>query len=111
MAKEWDRANMKTLGVNLKKEEAEAFQAYAKEQGTTVGALLRGFIQYTLESEKSGEAGTGPKTGGVPHVLTYKNTDYLKHETAFHNPRGLNPDGVLNDILDDYFRFVRKVRK
>lgn len=109
MSKEWDKANMKTLGVNLKKEDAEAFRAYAEEMGTTVGALLRGFIQSTL-AERA--ASSEPKEiHGVFHGVSYRNTDRLKHETAFHNPRGLSPDGILNEILDDYFRFVAKVRR
>ena len=104
MAREWDKANMKSLGVNLKRDEAEAFQRLAKERGTTVGGMLRLYIQSVLAD------GTQNREG-LPHIVSYKNTDRLKHETAFHNPKGLNPDGILNDILDDYFAFVEKVRK
>lgn len=49
MAKEWDKQNMKALATNVKVETADAFKKYAEEHGTTVGALLRGFIQSTLE--------------------------------------------------------------
>ena len=108
MAKEWDKANMKTLALNVKKEVAEAFQQYAKEQGTTVGALLRGFVEATLSASKAEPKGP---TDGVPHLVSYKNTDLLKAETAHHNPGNLNPDGVLNYILDEYFRFARRVRR
>lgn len=110
MAKEWDRENMKALGVNMKKDEAEAFKAYAAANGTTVGALLRGFIQSVLAEESKAE-GVGKTATGVPHLLSYKNTDRLKRETAFHNPGNLNPDALLNEILDTYFRFVEKIRK
>ena len=47
----------------------------------------------------------------MPHLVSYKNTDLLKAETAHHNPGNLNPDGVLNEILDEYFRFVKRIRR
>jgi hypothetical protein len=108
MAKEWDKANMKTLAANMKRETAEAFQQYAKSQGTTVGALLRGFVEATVEG-KHETVGHAAATG-VPHIVSYKNTDLLMSEVAHHNPNNLSPDGMLNAILDDYFRFVKKVR-
>ena len=83
MAKEWDKANMKTLGANMKRETAEAFQQYARSQGTTVGALLRGFVEATVEGK----------------------------QVAHHNPDNYNPDQMLNAILDEYFRFVKRVRR
>ena len=49
--------------------------------------------------------------GGYPHLLSYENTERLKHETAFHNPGGLNPNEILNLILDEYFAFVEAVRR
>lgn len=108
--KEWDRANMKTLAVNLKKGEAEAFQKYAMDQGSTVAALLRGFIQATLASQEPG-APDAQVVHGVAHIVSYKNTDRLKREVAFHNPDNLNPDKMLNAILDHYFAFAEHVRK
>ena len=44
-------------------------------------------------------------------VLTYRNVDRLKHEVAFHNPNHLNPDKMLNHILDNYFKMVAEVRR
>ena len=110
MAKEWDKANMKTIGANMKREDAEAFAEYARARGTTPGALLRGFVQKVVAEEKSASKNHG-LIEGVPHVVSFKNTDLLKHEVAFYNPKHLNPDGMLNEILDEYFRFVKKVRK
>ena len=111
MSKTWDKENMKTLGVNMKKEEAEAFKKLAEEQGATVGAMLRTFIQASLNSAAA-SAKTGKKSvDGVAHIVGYKNTDRLKHEVAFHNPKNLSPDGMLNDILNTYFAFVEQVRK
>ena len=109
MAKDWDRENMKTLGANMKKEDAEAFRKLAEERGTTVGALIRGFVQGCL-TEQSG-AISEPQPWGVAHVVSYKNTDRLKKEVAFHNPRNLNPDQMLNEILDRYFALADDLRK
>ena len=33
---------------------------------------------------------------GLPHIVSYENTDRLKHEVAHHNPNHLNPDAMLN---------------
>lgn len=108
MAKEWDKENMRSISTNVKKEYAEAFAAYAKEHGTTVGALLRGFVEATVTPQ----APAGEQfSSGVAHIVSYKNTDLLKAETAHHNPHNLNPNGILNEILDEYFRFVKRVRK
>ena len=49
--------------------------------------------------------------GGYSHLLSYENTERLKHETAFHNPGNMTPNEVLNVILDEYFSFVEKVRR
>lgn len=48
---------------------------------------------------------------GDTHLVSYENTDRLKHEAAFHNPDALNPDQMLNPILDEYFVFVEKARR
>lgn len=50
-------------------------------------------------------------TGTNAAVLTYKNVERLKHEVAFHNPDHLNPDKMLNHILNRYFKMVEEVRK
>lgn len=109
MAKNWDRENMKTLGVNMKKDEAEAFRKLAESRGTTVGALLRGFVQGCLAGQEKKVESESP--WGVNHIVSYKNTDRLKREVAFHNPGSLNPDQMLNEILDRYFDLVEQIRK
>lgn len=109
MSKAWDKANMKSMAVNMKREDAEAFRALAEANGTTVGAMLRMFVQDTVHKAESEDSRTGGP--GVLHVVSYRNTDRLKHETAFYNPNHKSPDGVLNEILDEYFAFVEKVRK
>ena len=48
---------------------------------------------------------------GVPHIVSYENTDRLKHEVAFHNPNNLNPNEMLNESLERYFKLVDEARK
>ena len=108
MSREWDKENMRMLGTNLRKETAEKFKAYAAENGTTVGALLRGFVEATVSGRPSQ---TEAPLKGVEHIVSFKNTDRLKREVAVHNPRHLDPNGMLNAILDDYFAFVKRVRE
>lgn len=40
----WDSQNMKHVACKIKKEDAEAFKAYADSKNTTPNALLRNFI-------------------------------------------------------------------
>ena len=107
MSKEWDKENMRTLGVNLKKETAEKFKEYAKANDTTVGALLRGFIESTV----SGVEKYNTPTGGYAYLISYKLEDKLKHETAFHNPGHLSPPEMLEYILNDYFKIAEHFRR
>lgn len=100
--RKYDRENMAMLAVKMKKEEVEAFRELAASEGLTVSQKLSGYVQQEL-------AGTTCSTF-VPAVLTGKNADRLKHETAFHNPKGLNPDRLLNDILTQYFKWLDAAR-
>ncbi len=111
MSKTWDKENMKTLATNMKKEDAEAFRKFAEEKGTTPGALLRGYVQGCIAESRAEEPVKPVAPWGVNHIVSYKNTDKLKREVAFYNPKGLNPDQLLNDILDTYFAFVESARK
>ena len=40
----WDSENMATIGVRLKKEQAESFKAYCAERGKTANAALREYV-------------------------------------------------------------------
>lgn len=40
----WDASNMKLVACKIKKEQAEKFNQYAKDNGTTSNALLKNFI-------------------------------------------------------------------
>lgn len=110
MAREWDKQNMRTLAVNLKKEEAEAFQKLAQDSETTVAALLRGYVRGTLSAAEPKQKETGAPWG-MEHTVSYKNVDRLKHEVSFHNPDNLNPNEMLNLILDRYFAILDMARK
>lgn len=51
------------------------------------------------------------KIEGYMHMVSYQNTDLLKAEVAHHNPKGLNPDEMLNDILSWYFETAARMRR
>ncbi len=107
MSKNWDRENMMTLAANVRREDAEAFAEIAREKNTTVGGMLRMFIRDSVQKAP----GKSEPLSGVGHVVSYKNVDRLKHEVSFHNPDHLDPNRMLNRILDDYFAFAEKIRK
>ena len=103
--KEEDKLTM--LATKLNTADAEAFRELAAQNNTTVSRMLSNYIKTTL-SENTDE----PKPCGMnTAVLTYGNVDRLKHEVAFHNPNHLNPDKMLNHILDNYFKMVAEVRR
>ena len=101
--KKYDAENMAILATKMKRDEAQAFKDLAAKEGTTVGKKLSGFVREEL-------ATNGKTQTYVPAVLTAKNADRLKHETAFHNPKNLNPDQLMNDILDHYFKWLDEAR-
>ncbi len=101
--RKYDAENMAMLAVKMKKDEVQAFRDIAEREGTTVSQKLSGFV-------RSEVAGKAPQQTYVPAVLTAKNADRLKHETAFHNPKNLNPDALMNDILDRYFKWLDEAR-
>ena len=101
--KKYDAENMAILATKMKKDEAQAFKDLATKEGTTVGKKLSGFVREQL-------AENGKTQTYVPAVLTAKNADRLKHETAHHNPKNLNPDQLMNDILERYFKWLDEAR-
>lgn len=42
--RKWDAKNMATLGVRLRKTDADLFREYAEAQGKTVNTVLREYI-------------------------------------------------------------------
>ena len=101
--KKYDAENMAMLATKMKKDEAQAFKDLAVKEGTTVGKKLSGFVREQLATK-------GRTQTYVPAVLTAKNADRLKHEAAHHNPKNLNPDQLMNDILERYFKWLDEAR-
>ena len=99
--------NLTMLATKLNTDDAEAFRELAAQNNTTVSRMLSTYIKTTLK-----ENAPEPRPCGMNvAVLTYKNVDRLKHEVAFHNPNHMNPDQMLNHILDNYFKMVAEVRR
>jgi hypothetical protein len=108
--KKYDQENMALLATKLPKKDAEAFRMLADAKDSSVSRLLSDYVR--------GELAKGPvepvvkePLRGIEHIVSYENTDRLKHEVAFHNPGNLNPDEMLNEILDRYFTLVAEIRK
>jgi hypothetical protein len=107
MEKNCKKEDLTMLATRLNTMDAEAFRDLAEKKGTTVSRMLSNYIKIAVN-----EAVNDPNpTGTNVAVLTYKNVDRLKHEVAFHNPNHLNPDEMLNHILNQYFKMVAEVRK
>ena len=103
----YDKENMAMLATKLRKEDAEVFSGIAAERGSTVSRMLSDYVKSV---NAKGPVREVNPTGTNAAVLTYENVERLKHEVAFHNPDHLNPDEMLNDILNRYFAFVERVR-
>lgn len=99
------------LATKLNANEADAFRALAKKNHTTVSRMLSSYIKHALENDKADATHEANPTGTNVAVLTYRNVDRLKHEVAFHNPEHLNPDEMLNHILNNYFRIAHEIRR
>ena len=111
--KNYEKKNyeMDLLATKLNAKEADAFRALAAKNRTTVSRMLSNYVRSAINGE-TGELVREPNpTGTNAAVLTYKNVDRLKHETAFHNPHLFSPDEMLNHILNNYFKMVEEVRK
>ena len=96
------------LATKLGTADAEAFRALAAENNTTVSRMLSNYIKSVLTEDPVSER---HPTGTNHATLTYQNVERLKHEVAFHNPKHLNPNEMLNEILERYFNLVDKARK
>ena len=104
--KKYDDENMGTLTTKLRKEDVEAFRAVAEAEGITVSKALADYVRSVAHGKVREEKPTGTNVA----ILTYENVDRLKHEVAFYNPNHLNPDEMLNHILNGYFAFLKEVR-
>ena len=48
----WDKENMTTLGCKVKKEQAEKFKSYCKNQGKTSTAVLREYVLDCIDEKE-----------------------------------------------------------
>ncbi|MBR2081244.1 MAG: hypothetical protein IKC04_08905 [Oscillospiraceae bacterium] len=108
----YQRENMKTLAVNVKKEKAARFREIAEDYGMTPSRLLGDYVDVVC---RTGDVSLS--RGGVPEGtpanlmrLSARNFDKLYHETSFNNPKHLNPEELLNDILRRYFKLAEELR-
>lgn len=112
--RKYDMENMAMLATKMKKDEVQAFRDLAAEEGISVSQKLSEYVRKELASAALRRdpilADKAPLRNTVPAVLTGRNADRLKHETAFHNPKGLNPDLLMNDILNRYFKWLDEAR-
>ena len=108
--KKYDQENMAILATKLPKRDAEAFRVLADAKGSSVSRMLSDFARSELAKGLTEPVAKKPLEGHL-HIVSYENTDRLKHEVAFHNPGSLNPDEMLNEILDRYFMLVAEIRK
>lgn len=109
--KEYQRQNMRTLGVNLRKEDAERFKKIAEARGMTASRLLHDYVSSVLKGiDEEVKPMHAPRTAFDMRV-TEKNLDRLFHEVSFNNPKNLNPETMMNDILDRYFKLAEEIRK
>lgn len=58
--KKWDAANMATLGVKLRRADAERFRQWAAGQGLTVNAALQAYVYACIGGKTPSEHDTAP---------------------------------------------------
>ena len=101
--------NLTILATKLNRKDAAAFRELCAARGTTISRILSDYIKDELGKE--GPSVATKRDYSARHaILTDKNVDLLKHEVAFHNPNHLNPDEMMNFILDLYFKFAKVTR-
>ena len=52
----WNKTNLMTLGVRLKKTDAMAFKEYAASQGKTANAVLKEYVMKCLYPDGEGQS-------------------------------------------------------
>ena len=80
------------------------------QKGSGAGGEFTGWVDLPRSYVREELAAKGRTQTYVPAVLTAKNADRLKHETAFHNPKNLHPNQLMNDILERYFKWLDEAR-
>ena len=97
---------MEILATKLPRAQADAYRKLAKESGKPVSRLLSDHIRKDLSESDT----TIDYVTNAQHcLLTTKNVDRLFREAA-HYSKGLNPDQIVNRILDNYFALQESIR-
>lgn len=107
--REWNKANIKSVGTTLSRADADAFIEYAKKNNTTPGRLIRDFVADTMTRSKSEVySDIFPERPREPwqNICIERDTYVrLMRFTQFHSNVGTpdqNVDALLNSIFDLY---------
>ena len=68
MTKKWDEANMKVVGVNLRKEEAEKFEQACANLGVSKSEVLRGCVRSVIRENGAGTPAEAANAEGEKRV-------------------------------------------
>lgn len=102
----WNKENMKTVATNLRKEDAEAFRAFAEKEHTTPSNLIKRFITDTIGGKKE-------KEPVAPHGIRVKAKTYdrLMHFTSFSKACKGNPDENADWMLNVMMDLLERIEK
>jgi len=107
--KAWNKENMRTVGANLRKEDAEKFRAIAEAHGTTPSAMIKSYVMAVISGhedirvEKDAHTGVGPTTV----VLTAETMERLKNKTSRYQ---MNPYKLADKVLSAWMDMDDKLR-
>lgn len=59
----YNKEHMSTLGCKVRKEQAEAFKEYAREQGKTTNTILKEYVLECIESTNTSDNQKGDNDG------------------------------------------------
>ena len=107
----YNRENMKTLGVNVRKEEAEKFTAVATKMGLKPSRLIHDYVDQVIREGSAPELSHSTPRTAYDMRVSPTNFDLLYRETSLHNPKHLNPEELMNDILARYFKLAEELRQ
>lgn len=100
-----ENKTLEILATKLPAEQAEAYRQLARKTGKPVSRLLSDHIRDDLAADETNTF----QTDAQHCLLTLKNVDRLMREAA-HYSNGLNPDQIVNRILDNYFALQASIR-
>ena len=104
----WNKANLATVGTNMKKDEVEAFRELAKRRGTTMGAMIKAYIQSELRAETAVEAQAGRPRYDLVTIRPIIG-ERLKAAAAHGGYTG-SPDDIANMVLKQWLDAQEELR-